>query len=206
MRSSSITHWSICGRRSQTCPRTDPSAIMEIVEPGAHGEDEAPPPRSLEPRRDPPLPQAPMEDPSPKRPRRPRANRRRRISSTGPRAADFRDARARSRGGGRTPREDVRGAGRHLGIAHQAPTIATREVPLEARRRRLRTTTTRATPSTTLPNGCIIVNLAFIGCPFGKAKVHGDLFENMREYFDEQRLPRTDEGNGTEPEALRPAN
>jgi hypothetical protein len=32
------------------------------------------------------------------------------------------------------------------------------------------------------------------------------MFENMREYFDEQRLPRTDEGNGTEPEALRPAN
>jgi hypothetical protein len=26
----------------------------------------------------------------------------------------------------------------------------------------------------------------------------------MREYFDEQRLPQTDEGNGTEPEALRP--
>jgi hypothetical protein len=58
----------------------------------------------------------------------------------------------------------------------------------------------------TLPNGCTIVNLAFIGCPLGKAKVHGDMFENMREYFDEQRLPRTDEGNGTEPEALRPAN
>ena len=58
----------------------------------------------------------------------------------------------------------------------------------------------------TLPNGCTIVNLAFIGCPLGKAKVHGDMFENMREYFDEQRLPQTDEGNGTEPEALRPAN
>jgi hypothetical protein len=57
-----------------------------------------------------------------------------------------------------------------------------------------------------LPNGCTIVNLAFFGCPIGKQKVHGDMFENMREYFDEQRLPRTNEGNGTEPEALRPAN
>jgi hypothetical protein len=30
------------------------------------------------------------------------------------------------------------------------------------------------------------------------------MFENMREYFDEQRRPATPEGNGTEPEALRP--
>jgi hypothetical protein len=58
-----------------------------------------------------------------------------------------------------------------------------------------------------LPNGCTIVNLAFFGCPIGvKPKVHGDMFDNMREYFDEQRLPQTDEGNGTEPEARRPAN
>jgi len=57
-----------------------------------------------------------------------------------------------------------------------------------------------------LPNGCTIVNLMFFGCPIGKQAVHGDMFENMREYFDEQRLPQTNEGNGTEPEALRPAN
>jgi hypothetical protein len=58
-----------------------------------------------------------------------------------------------------------------------------------------------------LPNGCTIVNLAFFACPIGsKPKAHGDMFENMREYFDEQRLPETHEGNGTEPEALRPAN
>lgn len=57
-----------------------------------------------------------------------------------------------------------------------------------------------------LPNGCFLVNLSFFGCPIGKAKVHGDMFENMRKYFDEQRLPQTNEGNGTEPEALRPAN
>jgi hypothetical protein len=57
-----------------------------------------------------------------------------------------------------------------------------------------------------LPNGCVIVNLSFFGCPIGKQKVHGDMFDNMREYFDEQRLPQTNEGNGTEPEALRPAN
>jgi hypothetical protein len=30
------------------------------------------------------------------------------------------------------------------------------------------------------------------------------MFENMRLYFDEQRLPKTNEGNGTEPEAQRP--
>ena len=57
-----------------------------------------------------------------------------------------------------------------------------------------------------LPNGCTIVNLMYFACAIGKEKIHGDLFENMREYFDEQRLPETDEGNGTEPEALRPAN
>ena len=57
-----------------------------------------------------------------------------------------------------------------------------------------------------LPNGCNIVNMMFFGCPIGKQAVHGDMFEHMREYFDEQRLPQTDDGNGTEPEALRPAN
>ncbi len=55
-----------------------------------------------------------------------------------------------------------------------------------------------------LGDGCFIVNSGFIACAIGKKKVHGDLFENMREYFDEQRLPQTDEGNGTEPEVLRP--
>ena len=55
-----------------------------------------------------------------------------------------------------------------------------------------------------LNDGCVIVNSGFIACALGKAQVHGDMFENMREYFDEQRLPQTDEGNGTEPEALRP--
>jgi hypothetical protein len=55
-----------------------------------------------------------------------------------------------------------------------------------------------------LNDGCVIVNSGFIACALGKVKVHGDMFENMREYFDEQRLPETDEGNGTEPEALRP--
>jgi hypothetical protein len=54
-----------------------------------------------------------------------------------------------------------------------------------------------------LSEGCVVVNSAFIGCAIGKAKIHDDMFENMRLYFDEQRLPRTDEGNGTEPESLR---
>jgi hypothetical protein len=54
-----------------------------------------------------------------------------------------------------------------------------------------------------LSDGCVVVNSAFIGCAIGKARIHDDMFENMRLYFDEQRLPRTDEGNGTEPESLR---
>jgi hypothetical protein len=49
-----------------------------------------------------------------------------------------------------------------------------------------------------LPNGCTIVNFMFFGCPIGKPKVNDDMFDNMRLYFDEQRLPYTDEGNGTE--------
>jgi hypothetical protein len=58
----------------------------------------------------------------------------------------------------------------------------------------------------TLPSGCTIVNFMFFGCPLGKPKVHDDMFDNMRLYFDEQRLPELKDGNGTEPEALRPAN
>ena len=53
-----------------------------------------------------------------------------------------------------------------------------------------------------LSEGCVVVNSSFIGCAIGKPKIHDDMFENMRLYFDEQRLPRTDEGNGTEPESL----
>ena len=47
-----------------------------------------------------------------------------------------------------------------------------------------------------ISEGCVVVNLLFIGCTLGKAKVHGDLFKDMRLYFDEQRLPPLDEGNG----------
>jgi hypothetical protein len=57
-----------------------------------------------------------------------------------------------------------------------------------------------------LPNGCAIVNGLFFACQIGKETANGNMFDNMREYFDEQRLPQTNEGNGTEPEALRPAN
>jgi len=55
-----------------------------------------------------------------------------------------------------------------------------------------------------ISEGCVIVNSMFFGCALGKPKVHDDMFDNMRLYFDEQRLPETKEGNGTEPEALRP--
>jgi hypothetical protein len=47
-----------------------------------------------------------------------------------------------------------------------------------------------------ISDGCVVVNLLFIGCTLGKAKVHGDLFKDMRLYFDEQRLPPLDNGNG----------
>jgi hypothetical protein len=56
-----------------------------------------------------------------------------------------------------------------------------------------------------LGNGCVLVNFVFFGCPIGaKPPARGDMFDNMREYFDEQRLPLTDEGNGREPESMRP--
>jgi hypothetical protein len=49
-----------------------------------------------------------------------------------------------------------------------------------------------------ISEGCVVVNSMFIGCAIGKAKVHGDLLKDMRLYFDEQRLPPLDDGNGTE--------
>ena len=47
-----------------------------------------------------------------------------------------------------------------------------------------------------LSEGCVLVNFSFIGCALGKAAVYGDLFKDMRKYFDEQRLPETGNGNG----------
>ena len=52
-----------------------------------------------------------------------------------------------------------------------------------------------------LSDGCVLVNFSFFACAIGKPVVHDDMLENMRLYFDEQRLPQTDEGNGTEPGA-----
>jgi hypothetical protein len=49
-----------------------------------------------------------------------------------------------------------------------------------------------------ISEGCVVVNLMFIGCALGKEKVHGDLFKDMRLYFDEQRLPPLDNGNGND--------
>jgi hypothetical protein len=49
-----------------------------------------------------------------------------------------------------------------------------------------------------ISDGCVVVNLLFIGCTLGKATVHGDLFNDMRLYFDEQRLPPLNNGNGTQ--------
>lgn len=54
-----------------------------------------------------------------------------------------------------------------------------------------------------LSDGCVLVNFMFFGCAIGKPKIHDDMFDNMRLYFDEQRMPQTNEGNGTEPEAQR---
>lgn len=50
-----------------------------------------------------------------------------------------------------------------------------------------------------LSDGCVLVNFLFFGCAIGKPAVHDDMLDNMRLYFDEQRLPQTNEGNGTEP-------
>jgi hypothetical protein len=56
-----------------------------------------------------------------------------------------------------------------------------------------------------LNNRCVLVNFMFIGCALGaKPPAYGDLFKDMRQYFDEQRLPQTNEGNGREPESMRP--
>jgi len=55
-----------------------------------------------------------------------------------------------------------------------------------------------------LSEGCVLVNFSLIACAIGKPKIHDDMFDNMRLYFDEQRLPQTDEGNGTEPWAQPP--
>jgi hypothetical protein len=49
-----------------------------------------------------------------------------------------------------------------------------------------------------ISEGCVLVNFMFIACALGKEKIHGDLFKDMRLYFDEQRLPPLDHGNGTE--------
>jgi len=49
-----------------------------------------------------------------------------------------------------------------------------------------------------ISEGCVVVNLLFIGCALGKEKVHGDLFKDMRLYFDEQRLPPLQNGNGND--------
>jgi hypothetical protein len=56
-----------------------------------------------------------------------------------------------------------------------------------------------------LNNGCVLVSFVFIGCPIGKKPPpYGDMFKDMRLYFDEQRRPATQEGNGREPESMRP--
>ncbi len=53
--------------------------------------------------------------------------------------------------------------------------------------------------------GCTLVNFSMIACAIGKKPPpYGDLFKDMRLYFDEERRPATDEGNGREPESLRP--
>src|SRR5262249_13094492 len=44
------------------------------------------------------------------------------------------------------------------------------------------------------------------GCAIGKPAIHSHMLDDIRLYFDELRLPEVNEGNGTEPEALKPAN
>lgn len=53
--------------------------------------------------------------------------------------------------------------------------------------------------------GCTLVNFSMIACAIGKKPPpYGDMFKDMRLYFDEQRRPETNEGNGREPESIRP--
>jgi hypothetical protein len=47
-----------------------------------------------------------------------------------------------------------------------------------------------------ISEGCVVVNFSFIGCALGKKPVYGDLFKDMRLYFDEQRRPESKNGNG----------
>jgi hypothetical protein len=47
-----------------------------------------------------------------------------------------------------------------------------------------------------ISEGCVLVNFSFIGCALGKKPVYGDLFKDMRLYFDEQRRPESQNGNG----------
>jgi hypothetical protein len=54
-------------------------------------------------------------------------------------------------------------------------------------------------------DGCSLVNFVMIACALGKKPpAYGDMFKDMRLYFDEQRRPATKEGNGREPESMRP--
>jgi hypothetical protein len=56
-----------------------------------------------------------------------------------------------------------------------------------------------------LSERCVLVNFVFFGCTIGALPpAYGDLFKDMRLHFDEQRRPPSNEGNGTEPESLRP--
>jgi hypothetical protein len=55
-----------------------------------------------------------------------------------------------------------------------------------------------------LPNGCVVVNLSAIGCPLGTAE---DLRRHVRQHAVVLRrtaLAQDQEGNGTEPETVRP--
>ena len=111
--------------------------------------------------------------------------------------------RSRAGGGGRSRahRENVCRARRHVGVAHQTAALQDQQIPFQARRRGLEKDSD-GNIIYHLSEGCVVVNSSFIGCAIGKAKIHDDMFGDMRLYFDEQRLPRTDEGNGTEPESL----
>jgi len=54
-------------------------------------------------------------------------------------------------------------------------------------------------------DGCVLVNFLMIACAIGKKPpAYGEMFKDMRQYFDEQRRPETQEGNGREPESMRP--
>jgi hypothetical protein len=190
----------------------DPSEIMEVVPMEAENGDDEPPDVIHQLWKDPPLPQAPMEEtvaeaPAPSATPAPPAGE--------SQAPDYVDWPIEQRISAKRALDDEAEAERVVKMfSGPDGTWASLTKRERSRLKKFRWKKgvdgfeydEKGNAIFHISEGCVVVNMAFIGCALGKAKVHGDLFKDMRLYFDEQRLPQNDDGNGTEPEALRPAN